>query len=97
MPLGEFSGYFFQQRTDLAFWQGHDPRNDPAPSLRISWAEWPKKHAGLVGLEYRGRAFNMDCHRLIVPGERDWIPLCRFDGDGLLKAGEHILRQAHFG
>ena len=60
MPRGEFSAYFLQQRTDPAFGQRHNAGDNSALPLRISGVEWPQKNAGLVGLEYLGRAFNMN-------------------------------------
>jgi hypothetical protein len=50
VTLGKFCGDYVQQRPDLVFWERHDPGDNSADPLRISWAEWPQKYARLVGL-----------------------------------------------
>ena len=45
VSLGEFSGYFVQERADSVFRERHDPGDDPADPLGIARAEGPQKNA----------------------------------------------------
>jgi hypothetical protein len=60
VSLRKFSGDLAQQGLDLIFRDRHDPLDDPADALRISWVEWAQKNARLVGREYRGGTFDVD-------------------------------------
>ena len=60
VPLGEFGADFVQEWADLVFRERHDSGDDPADPLGFSGGERPQKNAGLVGLENRGRAFDVD-------------------------------------
>jgi hypothetical protein len=45
MSLGEFGGYFVQERTDPVFRERHDPGDNPAGPLRILLTEPPQENA----------------------------------------------------
>src|ERR1700675_292275 len=45
VSLGEFGGYFVQERADLVFREQHDPCDTPAGPLGILRTEWPQKNA----------------------------------------------------
>jgi hypothetical protein len=45
VSLGEFGGYFVQERADSVFRERHDPGDNPAGPLGILRTEWPQKNA----------------------------------------------------
>jgi hypothetical protein len=45
VSLGEFGGYFLQERADSVFRERHDPGDNPAGPLGILRTEWPQKNA----------------------------------------------------
>ncbi len=56
VSMGEFGGYFVQERADSVFRERHDPGDNPARSLGILVPERAQKNAGLVWSEDRRRA-----------------------------------------
>ena len=59
---------------------------------RISRAEGPQKNARLVGPEDRSGACDVDGHELLQAEQQ----VTTLDGDRLLEARHHVLRQSHF-
>ena len=45
VSMGEFGGYFVQERADPVFRERHDPGDNPAGPLGILRTEWPQKNA----------------------------------------------------
>jgi hypothetical protein len=45
VSLGEFGGYFVQERADSVFRERHDPGDNPAGPLRTPRTERPQENA----------------------------------------------------